>query len=432
MVSLWFIFADSVSLVFAGDINFSDPVRSDVKQHLYSYKDTLSKVTRYIREADIAFGNLESPFVPKRALSKKNNGAKLIFLDAEKQSSSALRFAGFDVMTLANNHLNDYGDLPVNYTVDALKEVGIKTVGVTHGPYNSNQVPLILETGALRIGVLAYCITQGGGRSKNCSEVRRMFQSGPAVYQKEIATKDVNNLKNDDKLQVQNYRPISVLPAISKVIERVVHAQLSLYLDQLGYLYKHQYGFRRGHSTQQAIAQINNWVLESMDSGEVTGLLFLDISKAFDSLNHKVLLGKLESIGLSSKSVSWFRSYLVGRRQCVLINGDYPITALSLTEFHRGVFWALCYLTYMSNSVEKAWVTLYADDAVLSCAASTAVELQAILARELNQICEWYSANRLTINAKKTQLMLAGSKTKLSSFDDVELQMKNAKVERVQ
>ena len=90
------------------------------------------------------------------------------------------------------------------------------------------------------------------------------------------------------------------------------------------------------------------------------------------------------------------------------------------------------YINSLSNSVEKARVILYADDAVLSCAASTAFELQAILACELNKVCEWYAANRLTINAKKTRLMLAGSKTKLSSFDDVELKMKNAKVERVQ
>lgn len=80
-----------ISLVFAGDINFSDPVRSDVKRHLYGYNDTLSRLARYIREADLAFANLESPFVPKMALSNKNNGAKLIFLNAEKQSSSALR-----------------------------------------------------------------------------------------------------------------------------------------------------------------------------------------------------------------------------------------------------------------------------------------------------------------------------------------------------
>ena len=109
--------------------------------------------------------------------------------------------------------------------------------------------------------------------------------------------------KSDDKLQVENYRPISVLPVLSKVVERVVHSQLNAHLHQLDFLYQHQYGFRHGHSTEQAITQLNNWVLESMDEGKVTGLLFIDISKAFHSLNHKVLLRKLEHLGLSERSL---------------------------------------------------------------------------------------------------------------------------------
>jgi hypothetical protein len=72
--------------------------------------------------------------------------------------------------------------------------------------------------------------------------------------------------------------------------------QLSAHLKELNYIYIHQYGFRRGHSTAQAIGQVNNWVLESMDKGKITGLFFVDISKAFDSINHKVLLGKLANM----------------------------------------------------------------------------------------------------------------------------------------
>ena len=121
---------------------------------------------------------------------------------------------------------------------------------------------------------------------------------------------------------------------MSKVIERVVHTQLSIHLDQLGYLYKYQYVFRRGHSTQQAIAQFNDWVLEAMDRGKVTGLLFVDISKAFDSLNHKVVLGKLESL----------RSYLPRRRQRVLINGELSHCRVVT---HRRAFLALFYLTFV-------------------------------------------------------------------------------------
>ena len=112
--------------------------------------------------------------------------------------------------------------------------------------------------------------------------------------------------KSDDKLQVENYRPISVLPVLSKVVERVVHSQLNAHLHQPDFLYQHQYCFRRAHSTEQAITRLTNWVLESVDEGKVTGLLFVDISKAFDPLNHKVLLRKLEHLGLSERSLTCY------------------------------------------------------------------------------------------------------------------------------
>ena len=115
----------------------------------------------------------------------------------------------------------------------------------------------------------------------------------------------------------------TMLPVLSKVVERVVHSQLNAHLHQLDFLYQQQYRFWRRHSTEQAITQLImiNWVLESMDEGKVTGLLFVDIFKAFDSLNHKVLLRTLEHLGMSERSLRWLRSYLDDRKQSVLING---------------------------------------------------------------------------------------------------------------
>ena len=87
--------------------------------------------------------------------------------------------------------------------------------------------------------------------------------------------------KSENKLLVEHYRPISVLPVLSKVLERVVHTQMSAYLDDLGFLHKHQHGFRRGRSMAQAVGILNNFVLDAMDGQKVTGMLFFDISKAF-------------------------------------------------------------------------------------------------------------------------------------------------------
>ena len=118
----------------------------------------------------------------------------------------------------------------------------------------------------------------------------------------------------------------------------------------------------------------------------ITGLWFVEISKAFDSLNHKNLLGKLESLGLSSRSLRWFRSFLADRRQRVLINGELSDCRAVTHGVPQGsILGPLLFNIYVNslpNAVKNARVILYADDAVLTCTASTSVELNAILARD--------------------------------------------------
>ena len=204
--------------------------------------------------------------------------------------------------------------------------------------------------------------------------------------------------KSEDKILVENHRPIAVLPILSKVMERAaVYAQLSAHLDQLGFLYQHQYGFRRGHSTAQAIGQLNNWVLEAMDRKERTGRLFVDISKAFDSINHKILLGKLEHIGLSESSLKCFKSYLVDRRQCECINGKLSETRQIDLGVPQGSILGLLlfnvYVNSLPTCVKKCRMILYADDAVLIYAASTPDSLQDPFVLDFKLMCDWYTAN---------------------------------------
>ena len=241
--------------------------------------------------------------------------------------------------------------------------------------------------------------------------------------------------KAEDNLLVENYRPISALPVLSKVLERVVHTQTSAYLDHLGLLYKYQYGFRRGHSTVQAVCHLNNSVLDAMDGGKVTGMLFLDISKAFDSIDHKILLGKFEHLGLLARSLRWFKLYLSDRRQCVYINGEVSEThPVDLGVPQGSILGPLLFNVYINSlptAVTKSELILYADDAVLVFAASTPQELNDALRRDFNLISDWYIDNKLTLNAKKTKLMLSGGKTMLSQFNNFQFFADEGQIDRV-
>ena len=112
--------------------------------------------------------------------------------------------------------------------------------------------------------------------------------------------------KKDDRTDAQNYRPISVLPAISKICERVVYDQLYSYLNSNGLLTKNQFGFRSLHSTVTALLHLtNNWHL-NIDKGMTNLIVLLDLAKAFDTVSHNILLKKLELYGLKGVTLDWF------------------------------------------------------------------------------------------------------------------------------
>ena len=116
------------------------------------------------------------------------------------------------------------------------------------------------------------------------------------------------------KANFDNYRPISVLQVLSKVIERAVHNQLYNHLKNHNMLSLYQFGFRKNNSTAQAVTYYTDGIRKHMDKGQLTGSLCLDLRKASDTVNHGRLLSKLELYGIKSKELSWFQSYLFGRK----------------------------------------------------------------------------------------------------------------------
>ena len=119
--------------------------------------------------------------------------------------------------------------------------------------------------------------------------------------------------KKGGKSILSNYRPISLLPSISKLFEKVIYQQLYKYFEDSNLFYESQYGFRKGHSTELASLELVNRLLSEMDKGEVPLAIFIDLSKAFDTLDHDILLYKLKCYGLTGNSINLLKCYLTNK-----------------------------------------------------------------------------------------------------------------------
>ena len=145
------------------------------------------------------------------------------------------------------------------------------------------------------------------------------LSSGTVPDQMKIA-QVVPLFKTADLSLFTNYRPVSFLPAFSKTLERIVYNHLINFLNKLNILCNNQYGFRKNHSTAYALVQIYDKLSDAIDHGKVTWCLFIDLSKAFDTMNHDILLAKLEFYGVRGVALQWFKRYLSGRTQFVQYN----------------------------------------------------------------------------------------------------------------
>ena len=126
--------------------------------------------------------------------------------------------------------------------------------------------------------------------------------------------------KSEDQHDPNNYRPITILPTVSKILERVVHTQVYNYLNENKILTSRQFGFRPKLSTEIALAHFSDTILGNMDKGLVTGAVFLDLAKAFDTVDHACLYKKFITVDLSAECVNWFKSYLSNRSQVTALS----------------------------------------------------------------------------------------------------------------
>ena len=204
-----------------------------------------------------------------------------------------------------------------------------------------------------------------------------------------------------------NFRPISVLPVLTKVYESLIHQQVYRYLTTNSLLHPCQSGFRPAHSTQDTLLKtVGDWKI-ALDRGEYIGAILIDLSKALDSIDHNILLNKLSAYGITKNELKWFKDYLTGRMQRVCVDSTFS----DWTTITRGVpqgsiLGPLLFLIYVNDLPDVATqctLNLYADDTTLYYSDKDPLKVQRALNVDLDQTARWIKANGLRMNIAKTQ-----------------------------
>ena len=219
--------------------------------------------------------------------------------------------------------------------------------------------------------------------------------------------------KKGDLNDLSNYRPISILPTIGKVFEKIIHDQLSTYLDLHKLLSPNQFGFRKEVSTEQANLTILEEIYKNLNEKKIILLLTLDLSKAFDSIDHDILIHKLLNLGISGPPLNWFHSYISGRMQYVNIHSRssslQPITHGVPQGSILGPLLFLCYINDFTNC-HDVFSLQYADDTTVLLSGNTKRSIEDSANQAINQIFEWLTANKLSLNTNKTNYMIISNK----------------------
>ena len=223
--------------------------------------------------------------------------------------------------------------------------------------------------------------------------------------------------KKGPRYDKSNYRPISVLPILSLIFERHVSIQLKMFLEECNLFYSRQSGFRSNHSCQTALVKLVDEWISAIDKHEIVGTIFLDLSKAFDLVDHGILLDKLRLFNIDSSTCSWFSSYLSCRSQKTYVSGISSDIKPVLSGVPQGsVLGPLLFLMFINDlpvACKNSIVDMFADDTTLSVHNSSVDVVFSTLTDDLLNVNTWCENNRMAINVTKTKSMYLSSKHKL-------------------
>ena len=243
--------------------------------------------------------------------------------------------------------------------------------------------------------------------------------------------------KSGSKSNVSNYRPISVLSVFSRLLEKIGHDQFSKYLKEHNKFAKCQHAFLKLHSTLTSLLSVTDTWFSNIDKRKLNISIFLDLKKAFDTVDHGILLSKLSKYGAVGTPLRWLASYLTDRKQYCQINGHKSCLKNVLCGIPQGsCLGPLLFILYVNDfeqCLEKCTAIMYADDTSVTCSAEDLTELCNDLKTEVGNIAKWLRLNKLSLNTDKTEYMVVGHKRQTNSISElIEIKINEEPIKRVQ
>jgi len=237
----------------------------------------------------------------------------------------------------------------------------------------------------------------------------------PDDLKKSVVTPIYKKGRKDD---LNNYRPISVLNVFSKIMEKIMHCRLTSYLDAVQVLYPKQFGFRKGHSTDQAVTEAVSIITKALNQKRCVLAVCMDLSKAFDSIDHVILCKKLSRLGITGNLLDWFCSYLANRMQTTAFNGSISAPSTVKCGVPQGsILGPLLFILYINDLqhlCDTCEAVLYADDCNLFFDfRADDPNVAAIVNAKLNCVSDWFSCNQLALNASKTNYIVFSGRRKI-------------------